>query len=63
MTRSEELGEDANEQFELARAPPNVMIDRTIWADPIFDTIEQERMLADLSELHKLVAETLDTAT
>ena len=63
MTRSEELGEDANKQFGLARAPPNVMIDRTIRADPIFDAIEQERMLADLSELHKLIAETLDTAT
>ena len=59
MVRGEELRKDTREQLDLARRPNDEVVDVTTGVDIIFDTLEQERMLADLSQLHERVIETL----
>ena len=58
---SEELGEDTGQELDLARATDEFLIDVTRGVDLVFNALEQERMLADLTQLHELVAKTLDT--
>ena len=58
---SEELGQDTGEQLDLARAADELVVDHRARVDLVLDALEQERVLADLAQLHKLVAETLDT--
>ena len=62
MVSSEQLGQDADKQFELARSPPDGIFDHTAGSTPVFNTLEQEEVLVDLPQLHELVAETLNTA-
>ena len=61
MASGEELGEDAREQLDLARASDELVVDHGARVDLVLDALEQEWMLADLPELHELVAQTLDT--
>ena len=62
MIGGEELGKDTIEQLELAGCAYKFIIDEPTRADFIFHTFEQVRMLADLSKLHELVTQSLDTA-
>ena len=61
MTGGEELRQNAVEELDPARAPDELVVDHGARVDLVFDALEQERVLADLPELHELVAETLDT--
>lgn len=51
------------QQLELAGDTVNFVIDHAAGVDLVFDAIKQERMLANFSQLHELVAEALDAAT
>jgi len=62
MTCCEEFGKDAVQQFDLSRCSDKLVIDKSTRADFILDTLEQEWMLADLAQLHKLVTQTLDAS-
>jgi hypothetical protein len=62
MTSCEEFGKNAVQQFDLSRCPDELVVDISTGADLILDTLEQERMLTDLAQLHKLVAQTLDAS-
>jgi hypothetical protein len=57
-----EFGEDARQKLDLTRRPDELIINHTARVDPVFDAFEQERVLTDLPELHKLIAKTLDPA-
>jgi hypothetical protein len=61
MAGGKELGQDPVEELDLARCANEFIIDEAGGVDLVFDALEEEGMLADLTELHKLVAETLDT--
>ena len=61
VARHKKLGQDAHEEFELARGSPNSIVNHATRANPILNALEHERGLSDLSELHELVTETLDT--
>ena len=61
VTGGEELGKNAGEQLDLARASDELVIDHGARVDLVLDALEQEGVLADLPELHELVAQTLDT--
>ena len=61
MISSEELGEDTGQELDLARASDELVVDHRARVDIVLNALEQERVLADLAQLHKLVAETLDT--
>ena len=61
VTGGEELRQNAVEELDLARAPDEFVVDHGARVDLVFHALEQERVLADLPELHELVAETLDT--
>ena len=50
------------EEFDLARATDELVVDHRAGVDLVLDTLKQKRVLADLPELHKLVAQTLHTA-
>ena len=63
VASSKQLGQNANKQLELARRPPDGIVDHATRSDPVFNTLEQEGVLTYLSQLHKLVAETLHTTT
>ena len=39
----------------------DLIVNHSTRIDLVFDAVEQERMLADLTQLHKLITETLDT--
>ena len=62
MASGEELVQDTREQLDLARAPDELVVDHRAGVELVLDALEQERVLADLPELHELVATTLDTS-
>ena len=47
--------------LKLARSADKFIINETARADFIFHTLKQERVLADLSKLHELITQSLDT--
>ena len=61
VTRSKELRQDSHKQLKLAGYTPDIVVDHSARADLVLYTIEQKRMLANFPELHKFVAETLNT--
>ena len=61
MSSGKEFRKNSLQQLELASDTMDLVIDHSAWVNLVFDAVEQERMLADLSELHELVAETFDT--
>ena len=60
MSSSEELGQNSVEELELSRRSNQLLVGIAGRVDLIFHTLEQERMLADLAELHDHVLKTLD---
>ena len=62
MAGGEELRQDTRQQLNLARAPDELVVDHRAGVNLVLDALEQERVLADLPQLHQLVAQTLDTA-
>ena len=63
VASSEQLGQNADKQLELARRPPDGIVDHATRSDPVFNTLEQEGVLTNLPQLHKLIAETPHTTT
>ena len=61
MVGGEEFRQDSRQQFDLTGRANEVVVDVSRWVDIVFDALEEERMLADLSQLHELVAKTLHT--
>jgi hypothetical protein len=57
VASSEELGEDARQKLEFTGGTDELVIDETAGVDLILHTVEQERVLADLSKLHELVTQ------
>ena len=62
MASGEELRQDTRQQLDLARAPDELVVDHRARVDLVLDALEQERVLADLPQLHQLVAQALHTA-
>jgi hypothetical protein len=60
VTGRKELGQDAVEQLKLAARPPERVIDITRRVDRVLDVADNERVVADLPELHERVVEALD---
>ena len=61
VASGEEFRQDTREQLDLARAPDELVVDHGARVDLVLDALEQERVLADLAQLHELVAQTLHT--
>ena len=61
VASGEELRQDTREQLDLARASDEFVVDHRARVDLVLDALEQERELADLPQLHQLVAQTLHT--
>ena len=62
MTCGEELRKDTIEQLELAGCVHKLVINETTRADFVFHAFKQERVLANLLQLHQLVTQSLDTS-
>ena len=62
MVRCEELRQNPVQELDLTRATDELVVDHRARVDLVLHALEQEGVLADLTELHELVAETLDTA-
>ena len=62
MSAREELGQNAAEQFDLARSTNELVVNEARRVHVVLDAVEQEGVLADLAQLHELVAQALDTA-
>jgi hypothetical protein len=60
MTGRKELGQNTSKEFYLASATNKLVVDHATGVHLVLHTLEEERVLADLSQLHKLVGETLD---
>ena len=56
------LGQDPVKELNLARYADEIIVDGAGGVDLVFNTLKEEGVLADLTELHELVAETLDTS-
>ena len=56
MVRSEELGQNTREKLDLARATNELVVDHRARVDLVLNALEQEGVLADLPELHELIA-------
>ena len=52
----EELGQNTREQLYLARTTDELVIDHRARVDLVLNALEQEGVLADLPELHELIA-------
>ena len=61
MVRCEELRQNPVQELDLTRATDELVVDHRAGVDLVLDALKQERVLADLPELHKLVAQSLDT--
>jgi hypothetical protein len=57
VARSEELWQDASEEFHLAGRADDLFVDDAGGVYFVLDGIEEERVLADFAELHQLVRE------
>ena len=55
-----ELGKHAIEKFELARGSIKQIVGLTERIDLVLDIFKDERMVADLSELHNGIVQALD---
>jgi hypothetical protein len=62
VTSREELGKNAVKEFNLSRGTNNLFIDISTRTYPVLNALEQERMLANLPKLHKLVRETFNAS-
>ena len=62
MTCGDELRKDTIEQLKLAGCAHKLVINETTWADFVFHAFKQERVLANLLQLHQLVTQSLDTS-
>jgi hypothetical protein len=60
MTGSKELGKDSVKQLELSGRPPESIVGLLHRVDGVLNLLDDEGMVADLSELHDGVVETLD---
>lgn len=60
MTRSKELGKNSVEQLELSGRPPESIVRLLQRVDGVLDVLNDEGMVADLSELHDGVVESFD---
>ena len=49
-------------QLDLSRRSDELLVDEASGVDLVLDTLEQEWVLADLTKLHELVTQTLDTS-
>jgi hypothetical protein len=61
MTSCEKLRQNAGEHFKFAGASYQRVVDVRSRTDSILNGAEQERVLADFSELHELIVETSDS--
>lgn len=61
MTSDEKFRKDAVQKFNFSRCSDNFVVNISTGVDPVLDTLEQERMLANFTQLHELVTETFDT--
>lgn len=62
MASSEELGKNPREQLNFTGGTHNLVVDEIARVELVLDILKQEWVLADLAELHKLVAQAFDTA-
>jgi len=62
MSSSEKLGKNPIQQLNLSRGTNDAFINHSTGVDLVFDAFEKERMLTNLSELHKFVTETFDSS-
>lgn len=60
MVGRKQLGQDSVEELKLARRPPERVVDVAGRVDRILDVANDEWVVADLSQLHERVVETLD---
>lgn len=59
MSRREELWKDTIKQFEFACYSIEQLIGKVMRIQEIFDRLEDERMVADLSKLHNRILQSL----
>ena len=57
MIGGEEFWKDTRQQLDFARCTDKGIVNVTTVIDVILDALEQERVLADLAQLHELVAQ------
>jgi hypothetical protein len=62
MASCKELGKNPRKQLNFTGGTNKLVIDETGRVDLVLDTVEQERVLADLAKLHELIAQAFDTA-
>lgn len=62
MAGSKELGKDTMKEFNLPRSANDFIVNISAGTYLVLDTLEEKRVLAYLSQLHKLVAKTFDTS-
>lgn len=63
MAGMEELREDTVQQLDLPRGSDDGVVDLPGRVHFVFNAVKQEGVLADLSELHQLVTQSLDTTS
>jgi hypothetical protein len=61
MFRCEELGQEAGQQLDLVGTSDKLVFDHADEIHLVLHTLEQERALADLSQLYQLIGKTLST--
>ena len=61
MISRKEFGQNTGEQLDLARGTNERIVDVATRVNIVFDALEQKRVLADLAQLHQLIAQALDT--
>ena len=61
VTRDKKFREDARKQFKFSGGTNDFVVHDTAWINLVLDALEQEGMLADFSELHKLITQPFDT--
>jgi hypothetical protein len=58
----EKLGKNPREQLNFTGSTHNLVVDKIARVELVLDILKQEWVLADLAELHELVAQAFDTA-
>ena len=62
MASCKELGKNSRKQLNFTGGTNELVVNETGRVHLVLDTVEQERVLADLAKLHELIAEAFDTA-
>lgn len=61
VTCSKEFGENTRQELKFAGGPNELVVNETTRVHLILHALEQERVLADLPELHQLITQPLYT--